>query len=239
MTWSIIARDSQTGALGIAAASRFFALGALVPWIRSGVGAVATQAMVNPMLGPAVLDRLESDQSVSSALDHCWDDDQGSALRQIHALDSHGNRAAHTGGACIDWCGHIGGPDISIAGNMLVGAQVLQASLDEYAAQAALPFPERLLASLLAGDGTGGDKRGRQSAVLRIHGTEIYPDWDIRVDDHPDAPNELARVFAVGQGAFGTFKQLMPNSTNPGGITDPDQIAAVRAKAAERDSHDG
>ena len=234
MTWSIIARDGATGALGIAAASRFFALGALVPWIRSGIGAVATQAMVNPMLGGAVLDRLDNGQDVQAALDQCWNDDTGAALRQIHVLDADGNRAAHTGGDCIDWCGDLGGPDISVAGNMLVGRDVLQACLDAYAAQAALPFADRLLASLLAGDAVGGDKRGRQSAVMKIHTSENYPDWDIRVDDHPDAPNELARIFTVGRMAFGTFKQLIPTGANPGGINDPGRIADVRARAEIR-----
>jgi uncharacterized Ntn-hydrolase superfamily protein len=235
MTWSIIARDGTTGALGIAAASRFFALGALVPWIKSGVGAVATQAMVNPMLGPAILQRLEAGQPVATALDISWQTDSGSALRQVHAMAMNGNTAAHTGNDCIDWCGHMGDADISVAGNMLVGGEVLQACLDAFNARTDLPFPDRLLASLLAGDGAGGDKRGRQSAVLKIHSTEIYPDWDIRVDDHPDAPNELARILAIGQGAFGTFKQLMPTGANPGGINNPDQIASVRAMAAERE----
>ena len=235
MTWSIIARDGTTGALGITAASRFFALGALVPWVKSGVGAVATQAMVNPMLGPAILQRLEDGQPVTAALDGSWKTDSGSALRQVHAMAMNGDAAAHTGNDCIDWCGHMGDTDISVAGNMLVGGDVLRACVDAFNTQTALPFSDRLLASLLAGDGVGGDKRGRQSAVLKIHSTEIYADWDIRVDDHPDAPNELARIFAIGQGAFGTFKQLMPTGANPGGINDPDQIARVRAMAAKRE----
>ncbi len=235
MTWSIIARDGETGALGIAAASRFFALGALVPWIRSGVGAVATQAMVNPMLGPTILDHLDGGATVDDAFAAAWKDDDGGHLRQVHVLDAAGNRAAHTGGECIDWCGDLEGADISVAGNMLVGREVLTASAEEYQRQTALPFPDRLLASLLAGDGVGGDKRGRQSAVLKVYSSEVYPDWDIRVDDHPDAPNELARIFAVGQGAFGTFKQLLPNRDNPGGITDPERIAAVRAEALKRE----
>ena len=87
--------------------------------------------------------------------------------------------------------------------------------------------------SLLAGDGVGGDKRGRQSAVLKIYTGEVYPDWDIRVDDHPDAPNELARIYAVGQGDFAAFKDLVPTEANPSGITDPVRVAAVRAKAEQ------
>ena len=231
MTWSIIAHDTESGALGIAVASRFFAVGAIVPWIRSGVGAVASQAMANPRLGPAILDRLATGDAVDAALDAAWGDDDGSAVRQVHVLDKDGRRAAHTGNNCIDWCGDMGGQDISVAGNMLVGKGVLQACLDEYNKQAALPFAERLLASLLAGDAAGGDKRGRQAAALKIYTTEDYPDWDIRVDDHPDALNELARIFAVGQIAFAAYKTLIPTNANPAGITDPAQMAAVRDRA--------
>ena len=231
MTWSIIAHDTESGALGIAVASRFFAVGAIVPWIRSGVGAVASQAMANPRLGPAILDRLATGDAVDAALDAAWGDDDGSAVRQVHVLDKDGRRAAHTGNNCIDWCGDMGGQDISVAGNMLVGKGVLQACLDEYNNQAALPFAERLLASLLAGDAAGGDKRGRQAAALKIYTTEGYPDWDIRVDDHPDALNELARIFAVGQIAFAAYKTLIPTNANPAGITDPAQMAAVRERA--------
>lgn len=234
MTWSIIARERESGALGIAVASRFFAVGAIVPWIRSGVGAVASQAMANPMLGPAILDRLAAGEAVDAALDAAWGDDGGGAVRQVHVLDKDGQRAAHTGSNCIDWCGDMGGTDISVAGNMLVGKGVLQACLDEYRDQAALPFAERLLAALLAGDGAGGDKRGRQAAALKIYTTETYPDWDIRVDDHPDALNELARVFAVGQIAFAAYKPLIPTRANPAGVTDPDKMAAVRDKANQQ-----
>ncbi|MDA1101413.1 MAG: DUF1028 domain-containing protein [Proteobacteria bacterium] len=234
MTWSIIARDGDSGSLGIAVASRFFAVGSLVPWIRSGVGAVATQAMLNPLLGPAILDRLEQGETVDAALNAAWGRDDGAAVRQIHAMDGKGNRTAHTGNDCIDWCGDLTGQDVSVAGNMLVGGAVLQACLEEYAAQAALSFPERLLRSLLAGDAAGGDKRGRQSAALRVHTTEVYPDWDLRVDDHPDAPAELARLFTVGQIAFANYKAFIPTRANPAGVTDRDKMAAVRAKADNR-----
>ncbi len=234
MTWSIIALDRDSGALGIAVASRFFAVGAIVPWIRSGVGAVASQAMANPTLGPAILDRLQSGESVRSALDNAWGGDDGSAVRQVHILDRHGNRAAHTGSDCIDWCGDMGGKYLSVAGNMLVGEQVLQACLDSYNGNGEMPFAERLLASLLAGDGAGGDKRGKQAAALKIYTTEDYPDWDIRVDDHPDAPAELARVYGVGQGAYAAYKNFIPTRANPAGITDREEMAAVRAKAEQQ-----
>ena len=234
MTWSIIARDKDSGSLGIAVASRFFAVGAIVPWIRSGVGAVASQAMANPTLGSAILDRLQEGESVQSALDNAWGGDNGAAVRQVHVLDRHGNRAAHTGGDCIRWCDDMGGKYLSVAGNMLVGGEVLQACLNEYNDKSALPFSERLLASLLAGDAAGGDKRGKQAAALKIYTTEDYPDWDIRVDDHPDAPAELARIFSVGQGAYAAYKDFIPTRGNPAGVTDREQMAAVRANAEQQ-----
>ena len=230
MTWSIIARDEVTGAFGIAAASRFYALGALVPWIRSGIGAVATQAMINPQLGPAILDCLEDGKTPNEALRDCWVQDLNRSVRQVHVIDSDGNRGVHTGGDCIDWCGDLDGHGISVAGNMLVGRRVLQACIETYGDLTTLPFPERLLQSLLAGDEIGGDKRGRQSAVLKIYAGEVYPDWDIRVDDHPEAPKELARIYRIGQGSFSAFKDLLPTKENPAGITDPVTIATIRAK---------
>ena len=234
MTWSIIARDGQSGSLGIAVASRFFAVGAIVPWIRSGVGAVASQAMANPMLGPAILDSLAAGETAEAALDGAWGGDDGRAVRQVHVLDQRGNRAAHTGNDCIAWCGDMAEPDISVAGNMLVGKDVLLACLGEYRKQAPLPFAERLLRALLAGDAAGGDKRGRQSAALQVYAGEVYPDWDIRVDDHPDAPNELARVFAVGQTVFADYKAFIPTRANLAGVTDPEKMAAIRVKADQQ-----
>jgi uncharacterized Ntn-hydrolase superfamily protein len=125
----------------------------------------------------------------------------------------------------------MAGTDISVAGNMLAGKNVLQACLDEYRDHDARPFDERLLQSLLAGDAAGGDKRGRQSAALQVYTTEDYPHWDIRVDDHPNAPAELARVFAVGQTVFAAYKPLIPTHANPAGITDRARMAEVREKA--------
>ncbi|MDP6346148.1 MAG: DUF1028 domain-containing protein [Alphaproteobacteria bacterium] len=229
MTWSIVALDRDAGTFGVAAASRFLAVGALVPWLRGGVGAVATQAMVNPMFGPMVLDALAAGQDVEKATAAALATDAGAASRQLHAIDAAGRHAAWTGGDCIPWCGHRTGEDISVAGNMLVGEGVLTACLERFQAGAALPFAERLLAALLAGDQAGGDKRGRQSAVLRVHGREVYPDLDIRVDDHPDAPNELARVYTVSQEDFAIYRDFLPTRANPAGITDRAKLEAARA----------
>ena len=127
MTWSIVARDGG-GAFGIAIASRFFAVGMLCPYARSGVGAVATQALVNPHYGPKGLDLLRDGLSPSSSIEVLTAEDQGKEHRQVHLVDAQGRTAAYTGSACIDWCGHLAGDGYSVAGNMLAGPQVLQST---------------------------------------------------------------------------------------------------------------
>src|SRR5262245_45109439 len=124
MTWSIIARDTTTGAFGIAAASRFFALGARVPHLASGVGAVATQALLNGFYGTRGLARLRAGTSADEVVRSLVAEDEGRAHRQVHVMDAAGRIAAHTGDACIDWCGHIAGESFSVAGNMLTGPGV-------------------------------------------------------------------------------------------------------------------
>lgn len=234
MTWSIVARDPVSGAFGVAAASKFFALGALVPWVRSGLGAVATQAFINPMLGPNTLGLMEIGEDAASAVEAAVAADPGHAHRQLHAVDARGRTAGYTGLQCIDWCGHLCAENVSVAGNMLVDRVVIEHTLETYQSKSDLPFAERLLAALLAGDGAGGDKRGRQSAVLVTYTSEVYPDLNIRVDDHPDAPSELARVYAESQRDFAIFKQFIPTAENPAGITDRPKLAAAREAWARR-----
>jgi len=219
MTWSIVARDSS-GAFGVAVASRFFAVGALCPYAQSDVGALATQALVNPGYGPAGLallaERTAPDQVISTLLAG----DPGRDVRQVHLVDAEGRTAAHTGGACIDWCGHLAGDAFSVAGNMLAGARVLEATADAYRAHAGLTFAERLIAAMEAGEVAGGDKRGRQGAALRIVTTEGYPALDLRVDDH-DAPlTELRRLHEKSLERFQPFVACLPSRANPTGITD-------------------
>ena len=174
MTWSIIARDAS-GALGIAIASRFFAVGALCPYIRSGVGAVATQALVNPLYGPRALDALEAGQSVDEAICSAVTVDDGREFRQLHVVAANGQGARHTGSSCIEWCGHLGGEGFSVAGNMLAGAKVIEATAAFFQGNVSLPFAQRLVEALAAGEAAGGDKRGKQGAALLIHTTEAYP----------------------------------------------------------------
>ena len=235
MTWSIVARDSATGQLGIAVATRFFAVGALVPHIAPGIGAVATQALVNPYYGIdglALLRRGNSPHEVIAAL---IAPDSGRESRQLHVMDAKGRIAAHSGKDCIDWFGHIAGDGFSIAGNMLAGPAVLDETARAYAANEKLPFAERLIKAMFAGEAAGGDKRGKQSAALLIHGIEEWPLLDLRVDDHADPLRELERLEAVSREHWVAFRNFMPTRDNPAGISDRAMIdAGIAAAAASR-----
>jgi uncharacterized Ntn-hydrolase superfamily protein len=219
MTWSIVARDAS-GAFGIAIASRFFAVGALCPWLRSGVGAVATQALVNPMYGARILDALEAGASPEDAIRRVTGGDEGREHRQVHAVAADGRSFAFTGKACIDWCGHTAGEGFSVAGNMLAGPQVVEATAQAWRTHAELPFAQRLIEALAAGEAAGGDKRGKQAAALRIHTSEDYPALDIRVDDHEEPIAELRRLHAKSLERFQPFSAFLPTRANPAGTTD-------------------
>jgi uncharacterized Ntn-hydrolase superfamily protein len=226
MTWSIIARDELTGQFGIAVATRFFAVGARVPYIAAGIGAIATQALVNQYYGIDGLKLLRDGCSPRDIIDTLIAADSGHASRQLHLMDASGRVAAYTGRECVDWCGHVEGNGFSIAGNMLAGAQVLDDTASAYAEHKTLPFAQRLIAAMVAGEAAGGDKRGRQSAALLIHGEEEWPDLDLRVDDHSDPLAELARLESVSRQRWTHFRQFLPSRKNPAGITDRDTIDA-------------
>jgi uncharacterized Ntn-hydrolase superfamily protein len=235
VTWSIIARDARTGNIGIAVATRFFAAGALVPHVQAGVGAVATQALINPFFGGNGLALLRAGNSAAEVVEALVAGDAGRDHRQLHVMDAAGHSAAHTGTACIDWCGHRAGEDVSVAGNMLVGEHVLADTQAAYSAGGALPFPRRLIAAMRAGEAAGGDKRGKQSAALVIQGEEEWPDLDLRVDDHPDPLAELERLEAVSRQRFTHFMGVLPRRRDPVGMTDRAAIEREieRALAAE------
>ena len=233
MTWSIIARESSTGRFGIAVATRFFAVGARVPHIAAGFGAVATQALVNPYYGIDGLTLLRAGKSPREAIELLKAGDSGHASRQVHIMDATGRIAAYTGPECIDWCGHVEGDGFSIAGNMLAGAAVLDDTAAAFIAHANLPFAQRLIAAMHAGEAAGGDKRGKQSAALLIHGSEEWSDLDLRVDDHTDPLRELERLEAVSRERWVHFRPFLPTRQNPGGVTDRSIIdAAVEAAIA-------
>ncbi|MES2190670.1 MAG: DUF1028 domain-containing protein [Pseudomonadota bacterium] len=219
MTWSIIARDT-TGAVGVAVASRFFAVGALCPHGRSGVGAVATQALVNPLYAGPALDAMAQHLHPAAIIEKLTAADKGRDHRQLHMININGESAAYTGSACIDWCGHMAGNNFSVAGNMLAGPQVIAATAQAYESNAHLPFGQRLITALAAGEAAGGDKRGKQAAALLVYTTEAYPALDMRVDDHTDPIVELQRLYDKSLERYQPFTACLPSAANPAGITD-------------------
>jgi uncharacterized Ntn-hydrolase superfamily protein len=229
LTWSIIARDENTGKFAIAVATKFFAVGALVPHIAARIGAVATQALVNPFFGVHGLALLRQERSAAETVGALIAADAGRDHRQVHVMDAHGRTCAHTGAACVDWCGHVSGPGFSLAGNMLAGPGVLEETAAAYAKHAEKPFPRRLIAALAAGEAAGGDKRGKQSAALLIQGEEDWPDLDLRVDDHPDPLAELERLERVSRD-YVHFLRCLPGRRDPVGVTDRDSIEREIAK---------
>jgi len=235
MTWSIIARDPATGQFGIAVATRFFAVGARVPYIAAGFGAIATQAFVNPYYGIDGVKLLRDGLNAHDVLAALLATDDGRESRQIHIMDASGAIAAHTGRDCVDWCGHIAGSGFSIAGNMLAGADVLAETAKTFIANDSLPFPRRLLAAMRGGEAAGGDKRGKQSAAVSVWTTEEYPAVSLRVDDHVDPLAELARLESIGRERLFHYVKFMPSRQNPHGTLDREAIeAGIAAAVAEQ-----
>lgn len=235
MTYSIVAREAATGHFGVAVASRFFAVGALVPHLRAGVGAIATQALCSPLYGTDGIALLASGSRAEDALAAMTRRDDGRASRQVHMIDAVGRSAAFTGDKCIDWAGHRIGNGVSVAGNMLAGPRVVADTLAAYQDNAGLPLVERLLAAMDAGERAGGDKRGRQSAALKIVHGEAYPWLDIRTDDHADPLAELRRLYAVAQERYLLFAKTMPTAANVSGLLDRSGIdREIAAREAER-----
>jgi uncharacterized Ntn-hydrolase superfamily protein len=231
MTWSIIARDERTGRLGIAVATKFFAVGALVPHIASGIGAVATQALVNLLYGTDGLYLLRAGMPVDEVIARLVANDEGRDHRQVHVMDASGHSATHTGAACVRWCGHLAGDNFSLAGNMLAGPRVLEDTAAAYVANDSLPFARRLISAMRAGETAGGDKRGKQSAALIIHGEEEWAELDLRVDDHADPLVELERLEAISRQYFVHMRKFLPSRRDPVGVCDRRIIEAEVAKA--------
>lgn len=224
MTWSIVACDGNN--FGVAVASKFFAVGALCPHARSGVGALATQALVNPLLAAPALAGMAMQRLPAELLAELLEQDSGSAHRQFHMIDALGRGAAHTGSECIGWCGHTLGNGFSVAGNMLAGPDVIKATAEGFVAHASLPFAERLITALAAGEAAGGDKRGKQAAALTVFSGQDYPALDLRVDDHIEPVLELRRLYDVSLQRFQPFVTCLPSRENPSGITDRSVIEA-------------
>ena len=236
MTWSIIARDNATGQFAIAVATRFFAVGARVPHVAARIGAIATQALVNPYYGIDGVKLLRDGRAPRDIIEILIAADAGRESRQLHIMDASGRIAAYTGRECVEWCGHLEGKGFSIAGNMLAGARVLDDSAETYIANEKMPFERRLIAAMRAGEAAGGDKRGKQSAALLIYGEEEWSELDLRVDDHADPLAEIERLEAVSRERWVHFRKYLPTRDNPAGVTDRRIIDAgiEAATASER-----
>ena len=223
MTWSIIARDAASGAFGVAIATRFFAAGALCPHAQSGVGALSTQALVNPHYGSQGLELLRAGVPAPEVVKRLTAPDEGREQRQLHVIDAKGRIGQHTGAQCIDWCGAVAGDGYSVAGNMLANERVIRETARAYEASRR-PFAERLIIALEAGEAAGGDKRGKQSAALLIYSSEQYPELDLRVDDHAEPLTELKRLYDKAHERFIPFMRCGPSKARPWGVLDRDAI---------------
>jgi uncharacterized Ntn-hydrolase superfamily protein len=230
MTWSILARDPATGELGVAVATRFFAVGALCPRVEGQVAALATQALVNPMLGISGMERLRAGETPAAVLAALLAADAGREARQFHILGMSGEIAQHTGRDCVPWCGSIWSENVSVAGNMLAGPRVVEATRDAFLASQGLPMADRLIAALEAGEAEGGDARGKQAAALMVASRDPYTDLDLRVDDHADPLAELRRLLGVARERYVHFRRFLAGRDHPG-VFDREVINAAIAAA--------
>jgi len=204
-TFSIVAADPTTGEVGCAVQSKYFAIGAVTPWVRAGVGAVATQAMgVVARNGQRALSELAAQVDPAAALDQALAEDADRELRQLGAVSADGRAAAFTGRDCSEWAGHLVGDGFAVQGNMLENADVLAAMRSAFLDVLA-PLPERMVAALEAGQAAGGDRRGQQAAALVVEQLGaakrsregIDRVCDLRVDDHPEPIVELRRLITL------------------------------------------
>ena len=202
-TFSIVAADPATGEVGVAVASRFFAVGAVVPFARAGVGAIATQATANTSFGPRGLELLAQGLTPEEVVTVLLRNDSDRDRRQIGVVSAAGHPWSFTGPGCGAWAGGRTGPAFAVQGNILVGEAVVVAVEKSFLESHGKPLAERLLLALKAGDAAGGDSRGRQSAALLVarehggYGGYLDNAIDIRVDDHADPFGELERLLGI------------------------------------------
>ncbi len=231
MTYSIVARDPDTGELGVAVQSHWFSVGSLVTWARPGIGAVATQANVDPGYGPRALDLLAAGKTASAALAELVAADPGRESRQVAVVDAAGRVAAHTGTACMSFAGHVTGDGVSCQANIMASETVWPAMLEAFTA-AEGSLTGRLLAALDAAEREGGDLRGRQSAAILVVPPDAEP-WEtvvsLRVEDHPDPLVELRRLVDMhaAYALAGNADELLNSGRH-------DEAARLYAEASER-----
>ncbi|CAM5761292.1 hypothetical protein LMIY3S_00090 [Labrys miyagiensis] len=225
-TFSIVARCPRSGKLGVAVSTAVPAVGGICPFIEPGIGAIATQSWVNPYLGIDGLKLLREGLSAKETLDKLLAEDPGRDVRQLGIVDKEGRTAAFTGSKCVDWAGHIEGDGFTVQGNMLIGAATIDAMAEAAAKSAAFDLHERLMLVLEAGQAAGGDKRGKQSAAIKIFNKEAYAWLDVRVDEHRHPVQELRRVFEIAKQQLLPFIDGMPARNDPLGHI-PEAITAM------------
>lgn len=208
----------MTGALGAAVSTRSLAAGGLCLFGSGQVGVLSTQARFNPLYGEDGLKLLTAGASASDTVLALVEADSGQAKRQLHVLDTSDRTGQHTGTGCTEWAGHVHAEGVSVAGNMLAGETVVRVTLDAYRAAPNLPFADRLITALETGEAAGGDKRGRQSAAIKLWLTESYPVLDLRVDDHPEPLAELRRLYQLARERYIPTVATLATRQNPAGI---------------------
>ncbi|MDF2998381.1 MAG: hypothetical protein K0R27_4018 [Xanthobacteraceae bacterium] len=228
MTFSIVARCKETGRLGVAVATAVPAVGSMCPFTRAGVGAVSTQSWTNPYLAIAALEAMAAGAAAPDALAAVMASDEARDLRQIGVVDAQGRAAVWSGAACTQWFGHEIGDGFAVQGNMLTGGEVIAAMEEAFSASAGAPLDERLMRAMEAGDAAGGDRRGKQSSALRIHGAEDYPALDLRVDEHAEPVTELRRVLEIARLQLVPFTEGMPKRGAPPGPA-PETVTTMLA----------
>lgn len=214
-TFSIVAFDQSAKTWGVAVASKFLAVGNLVPWASVGAGAVATQAFVNTSYGPRGLEMMAAGKSAQDAVEFLTKEDHDPNQRQVGMVDAFGGSAAFTGKDCLPFADHITGEGFACQGNLLAGKAVLEDMAEAFLPRGNLPLAERLVKALAAGQAAGGDSRGQQSAALVVvkdkGGYGGYTDRliDLRVDDHPTPIDELTRLLGLHELYFGETRQTV------------------------------
>ena len=248
-TFSIAAFEPETESWGVAVQSKFLAVGAVVPWARAGVGAVATQAMANFNYGPRGLDLMAEGEDAAQTIEALTTADEDREHRQVGVVDTNGRAATFTGSECFDWAGGVTGEHYAAQGNILVGRETVEAMAKTYET-AEGDFAARLLAALDAGQAAGGDSRGEQSAALLVvregggYGGDNDRVLDLRVDDHPDPIKEIIRVRGLHTLYFGETKpedvipiegdtrRTVAKTLSHAGYADPDDETLLDALSA-------
>jgi uncharacterized Ntn-hydrolase superfamily protein len=234
MTFSIVARCPDTGRHGVAISTAIPAVGALCPAVAADVGAVTSQAWVNPQLRADAITGLRQGRSAAHVLEPLLGNDPGRQQRQVAIVDAHRAAVAFTGRECVPWAGHLTGDGYAVQGNMLVSRDTVTAMERTWLDRVGADLPERLVACLEAGQAAGGDLRGRQSAAIVVTETAEHPAVDLRVDEHPDPVRELRRVWEVARVQLLPFLRILPTRDRPAGGSDDAVTEMLMRAPSER-----